>query len=214
MSWDRLWALLMDYRAEGVWNQYQDVDPALDRLDGAEIRRRNLQHYLEIFADARYILVGEAAGYAGCRFSGIPFTCEAQLVGPERLPWTVQSQGSGNGVLARSSVRDSLWVEMSARIVWGALGTRRDCLLWNAFPWHPHRLGEPLTNRAPGRNLKDGLEVLVCLLDLFPDAEACAVGRVAQRALAQIGVTARYIRHPSHGGKPRFVAGVEALPQR
>lgn len=217
MSWDRLWTLLMAYQAENVWNQYRDVDPRLDRPDGAEIRRRNLQHYLETFADARYILVGEAAGYAGCRFSGIPFTCEAQLVGPERLPWVaVQGavQGNDDGVLDRSSVRDKLWVEMSARIVWGALGTRRDCLLWNAFPWHPHRPGEPLTNRAPGRNLKDGLEVLRCLLDLFPDAEVCAVGRVAQRALAQVGVTARYIRHPSHGGKPRFVAGVEALPHR
>jgi hypothetical protein len=83
----RLLELLRGYQGEGAFNQYRDWDPELERPDGAAIRRRNLRRYLETFAGASYVLVGEAAGYAGCRFSGIPFTGEAQIVAPECLPW-------------------------------------------------------------------------------------------------------------------------------
>ncbi|RLC65333.1 MAG: hypothetical protein DRI48_06805, partial [Chloroflexi bacterium] len=158
MAIDQLLELLTDYCNPRAFNQYRDVHPELDLPDGATRRRRNLRQYLRAFADARFVLVGEAAGYAGCRFSGIPFTCEAQLVGPERLDWTLEC---GDG-LARSSAGETLWVERSAKIVWEALRTRSDCLLWNAFPWHPFEEGDLLSNRAPGRDLSAGLEVLRC----------------------------------------------------
>ena len=201
---EQLFELLVAYRG-GAFNQYRDVDPELGLPNGAEVRRLNLGYYLDTFADARFVLVGEAAGYAGCRFSGIPFTCEAQLVGPEPLGWAL-----GKG-MARSSTRETLWVERSAKIVWEALGERMDCVLWNAFPWHPFDKTGPLSNRAPGRDLNDGLDVLRCMLASFPSARPYAIGRVAQRALESIGAPAPYIRHPSHGGKPKFMAGVAAL---
>jgi len=205
MNYDRLFELLVVYCTTGTFNQYRDIHPELDRPDGAAVRCHNLRCYLEAFAGACFVLVGEAAGYAGCRFSGIPFTCEAQLVGPERLGWTLDKD------LARSSTAETLWVERSARIVWEALGDRGDCVLWNAFPWHPFDEAAPLSNRPPGKDLDDGLEVLRCFLSLFPSARPYAIGRVAQRALEAIGVQATYIRHPSHGGKRKFVAGVAAL---
>ena len=206
---ERLFELLTSYHTNSSFNQYRDVHPELDLPNGAVVRCHNLRLYLETFAGARFVLVGEAAGYAGCRFSGIPFTCEAQLVGPERLNWTLNLNLSPN--LNRSSTRETLWVERSAKIVWGALGERADCVLWNAFPWHPFGAAGPLSNRAPGRDLGDGLQVLRCLLSLFSSARPYAIGRVAQRALESIGVQAPYIRHPSHGGKHKFVAGVAAL---
>lgn len=213
MTMERLFELLTAYRNPRMFNQYRDVHLALDREDGAEVRCRNLRLYLTAFADARFVLVGEAAGYAGCRFSGIPFTCEAQLVGPERLGWTTGLETADGGPPARSSAHGPLWVERSAKIVWPALQAREhlDCVLWNALPWHPFGEGGALSNRAPGRDLDDGLDVLRVLLSLFPTAQPCAVGRVAQRALARIGVKAPYIRHPSHGGKRAFMAGVIAL---
>lgn len=210
MKCDRLFALLTAYRSEGAFNQYRDVHPELDLPHGAAVRRHNLRCYLETFAGARFVLVGEAAGYAGCRFSGIPFTCEAQLVGPQRLDWT---RGRAQD-LARSSAAETPWVERSGRMVWRALGARADCVLWNAFPWHPFGQAGPLSNRPPGRDLRDGLEVLRSFLSLFPAARPHAVGRVAQRALAAIGVPAPYIRHPSHGGKRDFVTGVAGLRSR
>jgi len=79
MNFDRLFELLTAYHDPGSFNQYRDVHPELDLPRGAVVRRHNLRCYLEAFAGARFVLVGEAAGYAGCRFSGIPFTCEAQF---------------------------------------------------------------------------------------------------------------------------------------
>ena len=187
-------------------NQYAQDVQGLDRQGGAAVRLRNLCYYLDAFAGARYLLVGEAAGYAGCRFSGIPFTCEAQLVGPGALAWAQHNAFAG------SSQAESPWVERSATMVWQALGTRTDCILWNAFPWHPHREGDPLTNRRPGAELGDGLPVLEQLVSAFPSAEIVAVGRVAQQALQRLGMAATYVRHPSHGGKRAFEAGVAALP--
>lgn len=211
MKVERLLELLIQYPGNcGTFNQYRDVHPELDRPEGAEIRRRNLRSYLQIFDErpgAGFILVGEAAGYAGCRFSGIPFTCEAQLVGPRRLGWAVDRD------LGRSSTAATPWVERSASMVWEALGDRRDCVLWNAFPWHPHDGSGPLSNRPPGQDLQDGLLVLRCLLDLYPEAQPYAIGRVAQRALLSIGAEAPYIRHPSRGGKRLFMVGVANLSQ-
>ena len=201
-----LFRLLMSFEGPGVFNQYRERHPALDRPDAPALRRANLRRYLEIFAGARYVLVGEAAGYAGCRFSGIPFTGEAQLVGTERLPW------AADGDWAQSSL-GSPWRERSAQIVWPALGERRDCVLWNAFPWHPFKAG-PLTNRRPRTTeLRQAGDVLRLFLSLFPQAEVYAIGRVSQAALANLGVRAAYIRHPSHGGKRAFVEGVAALPR-
>ena len=205
VSVDRLLELLQAYRGEGAWNQYLDVDPTLERPDGAAIRRRNLRRYLEAFASASYVLVGEAAGYAGCRFSGTPFTGEAQIVGPECLPW---ARGMG---FEQSSLGE-LWRERSGEMVWGALNGRRDCVLWNAFPWHPYG-DRPLSNRKPKRSeLERAAEVLRCFLALHPRAQVYAIGRVSQDTLGRLGVDAPYIRHPSHGGKTAFERGVRALP--
>lgn len=202
---ERLLALLTAFQGDGVFNQYRDVQAGLDLPHGAAVRRANLRRYLALFAGATYLLVGEAAGYAGCRFSGIPFTGEVQIVGPACLPW------AGGAGLAQSSV-GAPWRERSAAIVWSALGARRDCLLWNAFPWHP--FGEtPLSNRRPRRaELAQAREVLACFLGLFPAARVYAVGRTSQRALAGVGVEAGYIRHPSHGGKAAFARGIASLP--
>lgn len=60
-------------------NLYSQHHPTLDLPNAADIRLSNLTHYLNDHQHARIALIGEAAGYAGCRFTGIPFTCEAQL---------------------------------------------------------------------------------------------------------------------------------------
>lgn len=203
---EQLLTLLVDFRGEGIFNQYAEAAAGLDLPDGAAIRQANLRRYLGLFAGAAYALVGEAAGYAGCRFSGIPFTGEAQLVGPERLPWA-----GGDAAFAQSSA-GAPWRERSATVVWGALGARRDCVLWNALPWHPFGAG-PLSNRRPRQaELARAGEALACFLGLFPGAQVYAVGRTSQQALAALGVAAGYIRHPSHGGKAAFARGVAALP--
>jgi uracil-DNA glycosylase len=145
----------------------------------AELRRRRLVAYLEERRSARLLLVGEAAGYRGARVSGLPFTSERMLSGE---PPGEASATIVHGVLAE-------------------LGLAGDVLLWNVVPTHPHRAGEPASNRTPTRaETEAGMRFV---RELARDRTVVAVGRVAQRALG-----GPYVRHPSHGGATRFREGL------
>jgi uracil-DNA glycosylase len=141
------------------------------------VRRDRLRDYLERSRGAKLLLVGEAAGYRGARVSGIPFTSERQLT------------GSGPA-------------EATATIVHGALrelGLVRDVLLWNLVPTHPHRPGEPASNRPPTR-----AEIAAArpfLEELARGRRVVGIGRLAQ---AELG--GPHVRHPSHGGASTFRA--------
>jgi uracil-DNA glycosylase len=148
----------------------------------APLRRARLAAYLDAGAHARWLLVGEAAGYRGARVSGIPFTSERQLTGsgPAEATATVVQQ-----VLAE-------------------LGAEADVLCWNVVPTHPHRLGDPQSNRPPTR-----AEVAAArpFLDaLSRGRRVIAVGRLAEAALGPPAV-----RHPSHGGARLFRDGLVQL---
>lgn len=174
----------------------------LDRAGGSRQRRRNLEAYLERVGRPRLILLGEALGFRGGRFSGIAFTSERQLAGPagRRLAWATDPP------FRPTSRNPALWLEPSGSIVWEALGGEpAGVLLWNTFPWHPSRPGNPLSNRLPERTLVRGnLHVLERLLVETSGARIVAVGRTAQGALAAVGLEAPAVRHPAHGGAVRF----------
>lgn len=186
----------------GVVNPYQDEQPELDRRGAARQRRRNLEAYLERVGSPRLVLLGEAIGFRGGRFSGIAFTSERQLAGATacRLPW------ADSPPFQPTSRNPALWLEPSGSIVWDALGGEaRGVLLWNAFPWHPHGKVGPLSNRTPERSLLlANLGVLERLLAEVGGAQVLAVGRTAQAALAALGVEAPALRHPAHGGATLF----------
>ena len=187
--------------APGVVNPYREAFPELDGPAAARGRRENLEAYLERVGTPRLILVGEALGFRGGRFSGIAFTSERQLLGPEdrRLPWA--------GAPFRATSRNpALWLEPSGSVVWDALGGEaRGALLWNSFPWHPYGARGPLSNRTPERSLvAANLHVLERLLAETAGARVLAVGRTAQAALAEVGLEAPALRHPAHGGAGIF----------
>ena len=204
-----------------VFNPYRQEDPALDRRGAARLRQANLRAYLERVGRPRLVLLGEALGYRGGRFSGIAFTGERQLAGPAgvRLPWAA-ADASG-AALQATSRNPQLWLEPSGSVVWGALGGRADgVLLWNTFPWHPPGARGPLSNRTPERALvAANLGVLEALLAAVAPAPVLAVGRTAQAALAGLGVEAPALRHPAHGGAglfrrqlAGFLAGLDRAP--
>jgi uracil-DNA glycosylase len=138
-----------------------------------------LARYLSERVRARYLLVGEAAGYRGARVSGLPFTSERQL------------SGSGPAEATATIVHRTL----------AELGLEADVLLWNVVPTHPHRPGDPMSNRAPA---KPEVREAMCFLDSLADGRrTIAVGRLAHSVLG-----GRYVRHPSHGGAAQFRAGL------
>jgi uracil-DNA glycosylase len=168
--------------------------PLVARLSAAEIgdtynqyahsplRKERLERYLERTREAPILLVGEAAGYRGARVSGLPFTSERQLTGtgPAEATATIVHR-----VLAELEIED-------------------DVLLWNAVPTHPHRPGEPASNRRP--SAQEIAAARPFLDELARGREVVPVGRVAEAALESRG-----IRHPSHGGAAAFREGLARL---
>jgi uracil-DNA glycosylase len=172
------------------------------------LRRHNLLLYLERMAELQpeLLMVGEAVGYRGGRLTGIPFASEAILLddagffGPGR-----GYRASGEAGFPRN--------EATATILWQTVAALQPPpLLWNAFPFHPHLPGRPLSNRAPTPAERElGRPFLAELLALFPVQRVVAIGKTAAAGLAEMGVSCHAVRHPSHGGKSAFVAGIGAL---
>ena len=190
-------------------NPYREAFPELDGPGAAGRRRANLEAYLERVEAPRLVLFGEALGFRGGRFSGIAFTSERQLAGPDgrRLPWATDPP------FRATSRNPDLFVEPSGSVVWDALGGQaQGKLLWNVFPWHPYGSRGPLSNRTPERRLvAANPHVLEALLGDLNGARLVAVGRTAQGALAALGVEAPAVRHPAHGGAEVFRRQIRAL---
>ncbi len=182
-----------------AFNPYAERCPNLDAPDAPRIRLANLARYLSERRNASIALIGEAAGYRGCRFTGIPFAAEAQL-----LEW--QNPGY------RTTSSRGRYDERSARCVWRIIGARSDVVCWNAFPWHPHKPGRPLSNRPPSAaELRVGGLVLERFLEWKQPERIIAVGRAAERALRMLDMTTTYVRHPSHGGQRQFESAIHSL---
>jgi uracil-DNA glycosylase len=193
--------LLADLAAATIgetFNQYRDDGP--DAVPGAAaLRVANLRTYLAERGDADVLMVGEAAGYQGMRWSGIAFTSERDL-------------GRWGGAFARTSAGRPPWSEPSGTIVHRTLdrmGAERRVILWNTVPTHPHHPGRPLSNRRPrAGEAVAGASFLERAIELLAPRRIVALGRVAEAAVGPRGL---YVRHPSMGGAPAFIAAMERL---
>ncbi len=201
-----------------VFNPWRDVDAAHDADEAAAgHRREHLLRYLsERVERARLVLVGEAPGYQGCKFSGIAMTSERILLDRSAA---VPARGVFEGPkhqTSRTSLHPQGAIEPTATIAWSLLTglglDSREFVFWNAFPFHPHKPGESLSNRAPtNRELQAAAPLLPAFLALFPNARVVAVGRVAQRTLQGLGLEVACVRHPAMGGATAFRTQVSAL---
>jgi len=167
------------------------------------IRRHNLQIYLQQIGNPRMLLVGEAPSYRGGRLTGIPFTSESIMM---RL------LGAHRGY-RKATPGPRLSTEASATMVWATIQHIEPLpLLWNAFPFHPFATGNPFSNRIPTTGeLLIGAPFLQSLLQLFPIERVVAVGNLAERSLTRLGIEHVKVRHPSQGGKRKFVEGLARL---
>jgi uracil-DNA glycosylase len=159
-------------RIGATFNFYREGGSAL-------LRRERLVHYLEACRDAPVLVVGEAAGYRGARVSGLPFTSERQLT------------GAGPAEATATIVQGTL----------AELGLAESVVLWNLVPTHPHRAGEPSSNRPPTAAEIEAAAPF--LAELARGRRVVAVGRLAHRRLG-----GAYVRHPSHGGAAAFREGL------
>lgn len=180
-----------------VFNPYRHMDDD-DRANNApDMRMANLSQHFN--CEPKFLLIGEAPGYHGCHFSGVPFTSEAQIV-HGRVPRVICDR------ITRGDVPRK---EASATVMWGVLHglhIERDTVMWNAYPWHPYQNGDPKSNRTPNvRELKEAMPVTRMVVGHFPYAAVIAVGQVARRTLEKMDIEVRHcVRHPSMGGANQF----------
>ena len=205
--------LLKKSSSGAVFNPWWQVDEENDiGLQAPRIRREQLRAYLcDRLGKARLAIIGEALGYRGGHFSGIPMTSERLLLGrktgiaPERILLGITPQRTSKPQKCPDG-----FSEPTATIVWSTLLRLKlspaDFVLWNAFPWHsfdPHR--GMLSNRTPTKAERSvGIPVLKAFLDLFPCNQVVALGRVAASQLEDLDVRAHYVRHPASGGAKLF----------
>ena len=194
---ERLLAELTRLRIGATFNQYADAGP--DDVPGAAaIRLENLRAYLAERPGADVVCLGEAGGYQGMRWSGIAFTSERDL-----LRW---------GAPYRTTCAARTWSEPSGTIVHkvlAELGAEHRVILWNTVPTHPHRPGEPLSNRRPTiAEIEAGAPLAMRLVELVRPRTVVAVGRIAESVLP---AGTAYVRHPANAGGPAFREGMRAI---
>lgn len=201
----KIWQTILDLVVDrapvpGLFNPYRDLHAAWDLPDAPAIRTNNLKRYLDDHSQGiELLLIAEAPGPWGCRFSGVPVTSEAQLLSPD-FPATGR----------QSTKRQDPFTEYSASIYWRILAPfYHSIFTWNAVPMHPFHPGKPDSIRTPRQaEINLFLPVLAEIVQWANAGKILAVGRKAEHALARIGAEAEYVRHPSQGGARIFEAGV------
>ncbi len=223
--------LLKESPPGAVFNPWWQVDKENDGDRNAPaIRRRHLRAYLRRrLGGVKLVVIGEALGYRGGHFSGIPMTSERILLGKKKEIVAAlydcrppRSKQGGHrpplqvieGIKPRRTSQPEKcpdgFSEPTATIVWGSLlrlGVKpEEFVLWNAFPWHsfnPRR--GMLSNRMPTQKERSaGLSMLKIFLNLFPCDEIVALGNVAASQLKELNVESHRIRHPASGGAKLF----------
>jgi hypothetical protein len=208
MSNNNLAKILTDTLPSGLptlFNPWHDHCTDDEPCNGPATKLARLAAHLD--CDPKFVLCGEAAGYLGCRHTGIAFTSERLLLHGKIPRISPMSH--------RLTSRALPYSEPSATIVWEALynlGIEERTILWNALPMHPHKSRDEQSNRTPtSEEFEIGKRALQMLVREFPSAKVVAVGKKAERSLNSMGIPAAYVRHPAYGGATKFAQGLELL---
>ena len=146
---------LSQYSGSLVHNPWGEVNPDLEIVtkgfDAAQVRRDNLVAYLlPRLGRAKVFVVAEAVGYQGGRFTGIAITCERMLLDKHKTirakdvtPIRLERTSSPTSSLLKGTQQKDGFNEPTDTVVWSAIVEKGidpyDTLLWNIFPFHPHK---------------------------------------------------------------------------
>ena len=204
---NQLISAIADYQSPKVFNPWSQSCPTEISNKYFLQRRKNLKAHLSC-DNPLCIMIGEATGYRGARFTGVPFTSE-KLLFDKSIPRVEHPKGQ------RITTRHIPWKEPSATIVWEELNKHQVAdrvIMFNAVPWHPQGKDGPLSNRAPNAaEKKVGMDCLSLFFELFPNLPVMALGNIASQSLNRLSIVHTKIRHPANGGAPLFRAGADVF---
>lgn len=194
---------LAELRFANTFNPYAERCEAHDYKDAPAIRRYNLALVLEaaMLNGVDSVWVGRDLGYRGGRRTGLALTDEVHLGHHASLYGTLPLKRATRGPAVS---------ERTASVIWQVLrDLNRPVFLWNVFPLHPHEPEDPFSNRCHTRAERQACRpLLTCLLDVLRPKTVIAIGRDAQLALGDLGITSEKVRHPSYGGQTEFLDAI------
>ena len=187
---------------ENCFNPYSDYCRVYDRPDASSRRATVLSELLhratEKPVDA--IWIGRDLGYRGGRRTGLALTDDVHMYQHAKR-WNIElSQGL--------PTLDSNVTERTAAVIWKMLEfIDARIFLWNVFPLHPYKSGNPFTNRQHNvYERQAGENLLQQLIDLLHPAHIVAIGNDAAASGRRItdSIPIMNVRHPSYGGQTKF----------
>lgn len=190
-----------------TFNPYVSRCPIYDKVDAPQKRTEALTRMLAaaVQCEVDSIWVGRDLGYRGGRRTGLALTDDFHMAAhAARWGVTIERPTKGRPV-----------AERTAAVIWSVL-EKIDVpiFLWNVFPLHPHKPGDPFSNRAHNsRERSAGEEILTELINLLSPKRIVAVGNDAAKSVARVsgGKEVVQVRHPSYGGQTEFLKQIISL---
>lgn len=198
---------LKSLQFDNTFNPYFDTCEVHDYDTSALQRRLILESILKeaIHVEIDAIWVGRDLGYRGGRRTGLALT-DDQNLSNHLGRWSLEAEKITKGQPIK---------ERTATVVWDMLeNINSPVFLWNVFPLHPFKAGQPFTNRNHNSHeRKAGEEVLSLLIELLKPKRLIAVGNDAERSIMKFSNNYEVfkVRHPSYGGQNDFVKQISHL---
>lgn len=190
---------LAAYEADRVFNPWSMNCEAVDTENSSGVRRENLRSVLYACADADEVdvWIGRDLGWRGGRRTGVALVDESSL--------DDYARSIGMTRLKKATAGPAMRERTATEIHLARARVSRKLFFWNVFPFHPHEIGKPQSNRMHTRQERDeGIAFLTRVLDLLPIGRVITIGNDATHALQTVALPCCPVRHPSYGGQKEF----------
>lgn len=219
---------LQEYKSDAnVFNPWRDYDKCFDiGPEAPNIRSKQMEQFLNIrMTSPKYLLVAEAIGYQGGKFTGMALTSERMLMGFHKfinssaLLKDLESQRTSNSdnIILKETQRRFGFTEPTATIIWKEILRYKispyQVITWNIFPFHPYNPKKGrLSNRTPTAvELEVGMHYTEILYEICPDITVISIGRYSNDALNRLGIKNYPVPHPANGNSLKFKSAIKGI---